>query len=106
MTKKQSAITKESLQPTLHFVRLESIMCRKPFFTFFMIDYNILYTTVNSNLVSVDVLGYLPPVWQICLFVADGLIVLMILIWNIKAGKKVKQAKAQEKEQTAKQAKK
>ncbi len=44
---------------------------------------NILYTTVNSNLVNVDVLGYKLPVWQICLYVADAVIAAGLIAWGV-----------------------
>ena len=53
---------------------------------------NILYTTVNSNLVSVEVLGYMMPIWQIVLFVVDAVVALALVIWGIFAFKNAKNA--------------
>jgi beta-glucosidase len=43
---------------------------------------NILYTTVNSNLMNVKVLGYKLPVWQILLIVLNVVLFVGFAVWG------------------------
>ena len=62
---------------------------------------NILFATANSNAINRDIEGYLPPVWQIVMFVVDGVIAAGLLVWGVLAVRgALKRQKAQE---TAKQ---
>ena len=44
---------------------------------------NVLYTVANSNAMNGEVIGYLLPIWQICLFVADGVIATGLVAWGV-----------------------
>lgn len=46
---------------------------------------HILFTVANSNAMNAEVIGYRAPVWQISLFVADGVIAVLIAIWGVFA---------------------
>ncbi len=62
---------------------------------------NILFATANSNAINRDIEGYLPPVWQIVMFVVDGVIAAGLIVWGVFAVRgALKRQKAQE---TAKQ---
>ena len=54
---------------------------------------NILYTTVNSNLMSAEVLGYKLPYWQIALISVDCVLAAGLALWGVFAirGAKKKQ---------------
>lgn len=54
---------------------------------------NILYTTVNSNLTNVDIIGYRLPYWQIGMIVLDGVAVASFGIWGFFAIRKVLKGK-------------
>lgn len=53
---------------------------------------NILYTTVNSNLMNAEVLGYKMPYWQIALIAVDCVLAVGLAVWGVfairSAGKK------------------
>lgn len=46
---------------------------------------NILYTTVNSNIMSIRVDGYKAPVWQRFMYVIDAVIVGLLALWGVMA---------------------
>lgn len=50
---------------------------------------NILYAIANSNIRDYDIIGYRLPVWQILMFVVDGVIILGLAGWGMFALKKV-----------------
>ncbi len=47
---------------------------------------NILYTFVNSNALNTEVLYYKIPIWQIWLYVADGVVAAGIVAWGVGVG--------------------
>lgn len=44
---------------------------------------NVLYVVANSNAMNGDIIGYLPPLWQIGLFIIDGVVAAGIIAWGI-----------------------
>lgn len=44
--------------------------------------HNILYAIANSNAMNADILGYRLPIWQVILFVVDGILLAGILSWG------------------------
>lgn len=62
---------------------------------------NILYTTVNSNLLNVTVIGYGLPVWQILLIVFDVLLVVGLGVWGFFAVRKALKAEPAKEEAKA-----
>jgi len=59
---------------------------------------DILYTTANSNLLNVKVIGYKPPLWQIYMYIIDAVIAAGFTAWGVavilKALKKEKTTQA------------
>lgn len=49
---------------------------------------NILYTVINSNAMNGEIVGYLMPVWQILLIVADCVVVAGLGVWGFFAIRK------------------
>ncbi|MFA6830532.1 MAG: glycoside hydrolase family 3 N-terminal domain-containing protein, partial [Bacilli bacterium] len=46
---------------------------------------NILYSVANSNAIQNDIIGYQLPVWQITLYVIDGVILAGLGVWGFFA---------------------
>ena len=55
--------------------------------------HNVMYTLSNTNAVNGKVTGYAMPVWEIILFIADGVIALGLLIWGFFAIRKARRSK-------------
>ena len=43
---------------------------------------HILYATANSNAFTVEVLGFKPPIWVICMYVIDAVVGIGLVIWG------------------------
>ncbi|MBO4541241.1 MAG: hypothetical protein J5736_04620, partial [Bacilli bacterium] len=44
--------------------------------------HNALYVLVHSNAMRADILGYNPPVWQVVLFIVDGVMAAGYAVWG------------------------
>lgn len=51
---------------------------------------NILYAVVNSNAMSIEVDGYLMPVWEIVMIVVDIVILALLALWGVITIRSVK----------------
>lgn len=51
---------------------------------------NILYTTVNSNVMSITTDGYRMPIWKEVMFTVDAVLVVLFGLWGVLAVKKTK----------------
>ena len=51
---------------------------------------DILYTVANSNAFNREVVGYMLPMWEIWLIVADCVVVAGIAVWGFFAIRKVR----------------
>lgn len=58
---------------------------------------NILYSVVNSNAMSIEVDGYLMPVWMIVMMAVDIVILALLTLWGAFTIRSVKRAEKQEK---------
>ena len=38
---------------------------------------------VNSNIMTIEIYGYLPPVWQSCLWIGEGVIGAGLIVWGV-----------------------
>ena len=47
--------------------------------------HNVLYVLVNSNAMRADVIGYRLPIWQVVMFIADGVIAAGLAVWGFFA---------------------
>ena len=45
--------------------------------------HNLLYCVVNSNIMTIEITGYLPPVWQSCLWIGEGVIGAGLIVWGV-----------------------
>ena len=45
----------------------------------------ILYTVANSNTFNAEVIGYLNPLWVNTMFIVDGALAGVLLIWGARA---------------------
>lgn len=54
---------------------------------------NVLYSVVNSNAMSIEVDGYLMPVWMVVMIIVDLVIVALLMIWGVFAIRSVKREK-------------
>lgn len=50
--------------------------------------HNILYTVANSNALNGEVIGYKLAVWQILMFIIDGVVAAGLIIWGVFAVRK------------------
>ncbi len=44
---------------------------------------NILYAYVNSNAMNAEVIGYNPPLWHTYLYIIDGVIAALLVVWGV-----------------------
>ena len=45
--------------------------------------HNLLYCVVNSNIMTIEIYGYLPPIWQSILWAGEGLIGAGMIVWGV-----------------------
>ena len=45
--------------------------------------HNLLYCVANSNIMTMEVTGYLPPVWQSALWIGEGVIGAGLIVWGV-----------------------
>lgn len=60
---------------------------------------NVLYTIAHTNALNGEIIGYMPPVWQIVMFIVDGVLVVGLAVWGVFAVRgALKKEKKQQKE--------
>ena len=45
--------------------------------------HNLLYCVANSNIMTMEVTGYMPPVWQSALWIGEGVIGAGLIVWGV-----------------------
>ena len=45
--------------------------------------HNLLYCVVNSNIMTREITGYFPPVWQTALWIGEGVIGAGMIVWGV-----------------------